>query len=99
MNIGTHQGDSNHFCIDLPEETELDCALKIKWKRKRYDFTKEDLKELLDPIGKVESLELSEKKKGSAIIVFKTVVDAVSYYYFCRSHNTKHLYLCLNSMA
>jgi DnaJ family protein C protein 17 len=50
----------------------------MKWKRKRIDFTKEDLKDLLDPIGKVESLELSEKKKGSAIVVFKTVVDAVS---------------------
>lgn len=64
--------------IELPEETELDCVLKLKWKRKKYDFSEKELKELLDPIGKVHSVALSQKKKGSAIVVFKTVVDAVS---------------------
>lgn len=33
---------------------------------------------ILNPIGKVDTIALSEKKKGSALVVFKTVVDAVS---------------------
>jgi DnaJ family protein C protein 17 len=56
----------------------LDCALKLKWKRKRYDFSETDLETLLDPIGKVDTVALSQKKKGSAIVAFKSVVDAVS---------------------
>ncbi|KAI7870717.1 hypothetical protein BDF14DRAFT_1768555 [Spinellus fusiger] len=56
--------------------SELDCALKIKWKRKKYTFTEEDLMALLDPIGHVDSIALSEKKKGSALVVLKTIVGA-----------------------
>lgn len=56
--------------------------LKLKWKRKKYDFSENDLEQLLDPIGKVHSVALSQKKKGGAIVVFKTVVDAVSCFVF-----------------
>lgn len=63
----------------MTEPNELDCALKIKWKRKKYDFSEQDLERILDPIGKVDTVALSQKKKGSALVVFKTVVDAVSY--------------------
>lgn len=61
---------------ELPQETELDCALKIKWKRKKYDFSESDLQQILDPIGRVDTVALSQKKKGSAIVAFKSVVDA-----------------------
>ncbi|CDH50264.1 subfamily member 17 [Lichtheimia corymbifera JMRC:FSU:9682] len=60
----------------IPEPTELDCTLKVKWKRKKHTFTESDLEAILSPIGKVDSIALSEKKKGSALVVFKTVVDA-----------------------
>lgn len=56
----------------------MDCALKIKWKRKKYDFSESDLERILDPLGRVDSVALSQKKKGGAIVVFKTVVDAYS---------------------
>ncbi|KAI9474159.1 MAG: hypothetical protein EXX96DRAFT_580790 [Benjaminiella poitrasii] len=59
----------------VPEENELD-AVKFKWKRKKYDFSEQDLFDLLNSIAEVDSLALSEKKKGSAIVIFKTVVDA-----------------------
>lgn len=62
----------------IPEPTELDCTLKLKWKRKKHIFTESDLETILSPIGKVDSVALSEKKKGSALVVFKSVVDAVS---------------------
>lgn len=54
-------------------------ALKLKWKRKKYDFTEQELLDILNPIAEVDSLALSEKKKGTAVVIFKTVVDAVSY--------------------
>ncbi|KAI7850259.1 hypothetical protein BDC45DRAFT_447300 [Circinella umbellata] len=60
----------------IPEPTELDCALKIKWKRKKHTFTEEELEKLLNPIGKVDTIAIAEKKKGTALVVFKTVVDA-----------------------
>lgn len=66
----------NSCLIELPEESELDCALKVKWKRKRFDFSESDLTRILDPIGSVDSVALTQKKKGGAIVVFKTVVDA-----------------------
>lgn len=66
----------NFIQIELPEETELDCALKVKWKRKKFEFSESDLQHILDPIGRVDSVALSQKKKGGAIVVFKTVVDA-----------------------
>lgn len=68
---------ANHL-EKIPEPTELDCTLKVKWKRKKHTFTESDLEAILSPIGKVDSIALSEKKKGSALVVFKTVVDAVS---------------------
>lgn len=58
-------------------ETELG-ALKIKWKRKKYDFSEQDLLDMLNSIAEVDSLALSGKKKGSASVLFKSVVDAVS---------------------
>ncbi|CEP15364.1 hypothetical protein [Parasitella parasitica] len=59
----------------LHAETELG-ALKIKWKRKKYDFSEQDLLDMLNPIAEVDSLALSGKKKGSASVLFKSVVDA-----------------------
>lgn len=69
--------------LELLQETELDSALKIKWKRKKYDFSESDLHQILDPIGKVDTVALSQKKKGSAIVAFKSVVDAVSWISTC----------------
>ncbi|CAO3685244.1 unnamed protein product [Rhizopus microsporus] len=68
----------NRKAEEVTETNELDCALKIKWKRKKYDFSEQDLERILDPIGKVDTVALSQKKKGSALVVFKTVVDAHS---------------------
>ncbi|CEG83667.1 hypothetical protein RMATCC62417_17549 [Rhizopus microsporus] len=68
----------NRKVEEVTEPNELDCALKIKWKRKKYDFSEQDLERILDPIGKVDTVALSQKKKGSALVVFKTVVDAHS---------------------
>ena len=56
----------------------MDFALKIKWKRKKHTFTEEELEKILNPIGKVDTIAIAEKKKGTALVVFKTVVDAVS---------------------
>ncbi|KAF1796511.1 hypothetical protein V8B55DRAFT_1469639 [Mucor lusitanicus] len=56
-------------------ETELG-ALKIKWKYKKYNFSEQDLLDILNPIAEVDSLALSSKKKGSASVLFKSVVDA-----------------------
>ncbi|KAI9319441.1 hypothetical protein BX666DRAFT_1926158 [Dichotomocladium elegans] len=62
----------------IPEPTELDCTLKLKWIRKKYNFSEADLETIISPIGKVDSIAISgkEKKKASALIVFKSVVDA-----------------------
>ncbi|KAI8639937.1 hypothetical protein BD408DRAFT_420581 [Parasitella parasitica] len=59
----------------LHAETELG-ALKIKWKRKKYDFSEQELLDMLNSIAEVDSLALSGKKKGSASVLFKSVVDA-----------------------
>ncbi|KAI8976866.1 hypothetical protein BDB01DRAFT_727096 [Pilobolus umbonatus] len=56
--------------------SELDCALKVTWKKKKYDFTVKELHSLFSPFGKIETIELSQKKKGRAFVIFKTVVDA-----------------------
>jgi len=65
-------------CYVVPHaETELG-ALKIKWKYKKYSFSEQDLLDILNPIAEVDSLALSSKKKGSASVLFKSVVDAVS---------------------
>jgi DnaJ family protein C protein 17 len=61
---------------ELPEPTELDCALKFKWKRKKYDFSEQDLQQMLSPLASIDTVALSQKKKGSALVVFNTVVDA-----------------------
>ena len=65
---------------ELPEPTELDCALKFKWKRKKYDFSEQDLQQMLSPLASIDTVALSQKKKGSALVVFNTVVDAVSFF-------------------
>jgi DnaJ family protein C protein 17 len=52
--------------------------LKIKWKPKKYNFTEQSLKDVLDQIAAVDSIAFSQKKEGSAFVIFKSVVDAVS---------------------
>jgi DnaJ family protein C protein 17 len=52
--------------------------LKIKWKPKKYTFTEQSLKDVLDQIAAVDSIAFSQKKEGSAFVIFKSVVDAVS---------------------
>lgn len=67
-------------CYIVPHaETELG-ALKIKWKYKKYNLSEQDLLDILNPVAEVDSLALSTKKKGSASVLFKSVVDAVSSY-------------------
>ncbi|KAI9276357.1 hypothetical protein BY458DRAFT_505595 [Sporodiniella umbellata] len=56
--------------------SEHDCALKFKWKRKKYDFSDQDIAAILEPLAKVDIVALSEKKKGSAVVLFETVLDA-----------------------
>ncbi|ORY93889.1 hypothetical protein BCR43DRAFT_495512 [Syncephalastrum racemosum] len=64
----------------LPEPTELDCALKLKWRSehqgKKLKFTEDDLYALLSKVARVDTIALSEKKKRSALAVFKGVEDA-----------------------
>lgn len=66
----------------LPEPTELDCALKLKWRSehhgKKLKLTEDDLYALLSKVARVDTVALSEKKKRSALVVFKGVEDAVS---------------------
>ncbi|KAF7722692.1 hypothetical protein EC973_002855 [Apophysomyces ossiformis] len=59
----------------MPETTELDCSLKFKWKRKKHTFNADDLQALLNPLGQVDTVIMTEKK-GSALVVFTSVVGA-----------------------
>ncbi|KAG0166467.1 DnaJ (Hsp40), sub C, member 17 [Apophysomyces sp. BC1034] len=60
---------------EIPETTELDCSLKLKWKRKKHALTPDDLQTLLNPIGKVDTVVMTEKK-GNALVVFTSIVGA-----------------------
>ena len=62
---------------ELPPETERDCALKFKWSSK-HRLTENELHELLSTVANVDTVAFSQKKKRSALAIFKTVVDAVS---------------------
>ncbi|KAI8370738.1 uncharacterized protein BYT42DRAFT_583544 [Radiomyces spectabilis] len=74
---------------DLPEPTDLDYALMFKWKLKKHDFTEKDLETLLNTIGKVDSVAISRnKKRGKAMVIFKTVVDAHAVITSKDSHST-----------
>jgi DnaJ family protein C protein 17 len=70
------------YIVQSSEQDELG-ALKLKWKRKKHDFTEQELLDILNPIAEVDSLALSERKKGTAVVMFKTVVDAVSFLCTC----------------
>ncbi|RUP47299.1 hypothetical protein BC936DRAFT_145897 [Jimgerdemannia flammicorona] len=58
------------------EHGELDCTLKVKWKRKRHTLDSADLESIFSVFGPVDSVAVSSKKQGSALVVFKTVVAA-----------------------
>ncbi|RUS30199.1 hypothetical protein BC938DRAFT_479735 [Jimgerdemannia flammicorona] len=58
------------------EHGELDCTLKVKWKRKRHTLDSADLESIFSVFGPVDSVAVSTKKQGSALVVFKTVVAA-----------------------
>ncbi|KAI8367383.1 hypothetical protein EDC96DRAFT_151276 [Choanephora cucurbitarum] len=60
---------------ELPPETERDCALKFKWSSK-HRLTENELHELLSTVANVDTVAFSQKKKRSALAIFKTVVDA-----------------------
>jgi len=55
----------------------MDKTLKLKWKSKKYNFTEQDLEAIFINYGEIEYLILS-KKKGNAIIQFKSLYSAVS---------------------
>ncbi|KND01070.1 uncharacterized protein SPPG_04161 [Spizellomyces punctatus DAOM BR117] len=56
----------------------MDCTLKVKWKKKYADFTKEDLEMVFGKYGKVESVIMSSKGKGTAMVIFDSLLDARS---------------------
>lgn len=62
----------------IPETKDIDLALKFKWKKKKYPYTTEDLVALLQPLGAIDVAPLTEKRKGHTLVVFNSVVDAVS---------------------
>jgi DnaJ family protein C protein 17 len=55
----------------------MDKTLKLKWKSKKYTFSQEELEEIFSKYGKIEYLILS-KKKGNAVIQFKSLYSAYS---------------------
>ncbi|KAJ3026923.1 hypothetical protein HDV00_011523 [Rhizophlyctis rosea] len=55
-----------------------ECSVKIKWKRKKRDFGEEELEGLFGRYGVVDRVLVSGKGKGSALIVFKSLAEAVS---------------------
>jgi len=57
----------------------MDKTLKLKWKSKKYTFSQEELEEIFSKYGKIEYLILS-KKKGNAVIQFKSLYSAVIIY-------------------
>lgn len=54
----------------------MDKTLKLKWKSKKYNFSQDDLETIFSKYGDIEYLVLS-KKKGNAIIQFKSLYSAV----------------------
>ncbi|KAL6602506.1 DnaJ-domain-containing protein [Neocallimastix sp. 'constans'] len=57
--------------------SDMDKTLKLKWKSKKYTFSQEELEEIFSKYGKIEYLILS-KKKGNAVIQFKSLYSAYS---------------------
>ncbi|ORZ20747.1 hypothetical protein BCR42DRAFT_321903 [Absidia repens] len=62
----------------VPEVQDIDLALKFKWKKKKHPLTTDDLTRLLTPLGATDVAALTEKRKGHTMVIFNTVVDAVS---------------------
>ncbi|KAG0240165.1 DnaJ (Hsp40), sub C, member 17 [Actinomortierella wolfii] len=54
--------------------TSLDSTLRIKWKKKKYTFEADQLKEIFGKYGQIESC--LSKNQGSAVISFQSVVGA-----------------------
>jgi hypothetical protein len=61
---------------EVPEATEMDCTLKIKWKKKKRTFEQAELSELFGKFGPVDTVVMT--KQGSGLVVFKSIVGAVS---------------------
>ncbi|CAO3683717.1 unnamed protein product [Umbelopsis vinacea] len=59
---------------EVPEATEMDCTLKIKWKKKKRTFEQAELSELFGKFGPVDTVVMT--KQGSGLVVFKSIVGA-----------------------
>lgn len=61
----------------LDEVTELDKTLKVKWNPDEHPYTENTLHAALTRFGPVDSLVLSTKRRGTAVVAFESIVDAV----------------------
>jgi len=61
----------------LDEVTELDKTLKVKWNPGEHPYTEKTLQAALTRFGPVDSLVLSAKRPGTAVVAFESIVDAV----------------------
>jgi DnaJ homolog subfamily C member 17 len=54
----------------------MDRTLKIKWKKKKRTFDQTELASLFGKFGPVDAVVMT--KQGSGLVVFKSIVGAVS---------------------
>ncbi|KAI9287097.1 hypothetical protein BC943DRAFT_379139 [Umbelopsis sp. AD052] len=59
---------------EVPQASEMDCTLKIKWKKKKRTFEQTELASLFGKFGPVDAVVMT--KQGSALVVFKSIVGA-----------------------
>ena len=61
----------------LDQVTELDKTLKVKWDPARHPHTEATLRSALASFGAVDSLVLSSKRPGTAVVAYESIVSAV----------------------
>jgi DnaJ family protein C protein 17 len=62
--------------LAVPQASEMDCTLKLKWKKKKRTFETSELEEIFQKFGPVDTVVMI--KQGNALVAFKSIVGAVS---------------------
>jgi len=69
-----------HFILLDSQISDMDKTLILKWKIK-YNFTQEDIEAIFSKYGDIDYLKIKySKKKGTAVIQFKSLYSAVIIY-------------------
>ncbi|CAM0135230.1 unnamed protein product [Umbelopsis sp. WA50703] len=58
----------------VPQASEMDCTLKLKWKKKKRTFETSELEEIFQKFGPVDTVVMI--KQGNALVAFKSIVGA-----------------------